>query len=128
MSITEKQRQLVSFSDRCYRNVVCFVARKGSGFGPTDAAGKTIGAAGATIASDWLKAKLAGTAAIELCTAQEELYRDLVEGRLDTMFGDGLGSYAWLQGPKGASFEFVGERFRLDEGIGIAVRHEDTSL
>ena len=34
MSITEKRRQLVSFSDRYYRNVVCFVARKGSGFGP----------------------------------------------------------------------------------------------
>ena len=131
MSITEKRRQLVSFTERYYSNVVRFVARKGTGFDPADAAGKTIGAARATIASDWLKTNLAGTATIELYTGQQELYGDLVAGRLDAMFGDGLGSYAWLQAPDcraGAGFEFVGEGYRLDEGIGIAVRHEDDSL
>ena len=128
MSITEKRRELVSFTDRYYSNVVRFVTRKGSGSDPADAAGKTIGAASATIASDWLEENLAGTATIRLYTGQEELHRDLVAGRLDAMFGDGLGSYAWLQGPEGAGFEFVGEGYRLDEGIGIAVRHEDVSL
>ena len=128
MSITGKRRQLVSFTNRYYSNVVRFVARNGSGFDPADAAGKTIGAARATIASDWLAANLAGTATIELYAGQQELHGDLVAGRLDAVFGDGLGSYAWLQGPEGAGFEFVGEGYRLDEGIGIAVRHEDTSL
>ena len=128
MSITAKRRELVSFTDRYYSNVVRFVAREGSGFDPTDAAGKTIGAARATIASDWLEANLAGTATVKLYAGQRELHGDLVAGRLDAMFGDGLGSYAWLQGPEGASFEFVGEGYRLDEGIGIAVRHEDASL
>ena len=128
MSITEKRRELVSFTDRYYSNVVRFVARKSSGFDPAAAAGKTIGAASATIASDWLEENLAGTATITLYAGQEELHGDLVAGRLDVMFGDGLGSYAWLQGPEGASFEFVGEGYRLDEGIGIAVRHEDVSL
>ena len=128
MSITGKRRQLVSFTDRYYSNVVRFVAREGSGFDPTDVAGKTIGAARATIASDWLEANLAGRATIKLYAGQRELHGDLVAGRLDAMFGDGLGSYAWLQGPEGAAFEFVGEGYRLDEGIGIAVRHEDTSL
>ena len=128
MSITEERRELVSFTDRYYSNVVRFVARKGSGFDPADAAGKTIGAARATIASDWLEANLAGTATINLYTTLEELNGDLVAGHLDAMFGDGLGSYAWLQGPEGAGFEFVGEGYRLDEGIGIAVRHEDSSL
>ena len=128
MSITEKRRQLVSFTDRYYGNVVRFVARKGSGFDPADTAGTTIGAARATISSDWLEANLAGTATIKLYTEQQGLYGDLVAGRLDAMFGDGLGSYAWLQGAEGAGFEFVGEGYRLDEGIGIAVRHEDASL
>ena len=128
MSITEKRRQLVSFTDRYYSNVVRFVAREGSGFDPADAAGKTIGAARATIASDWLEANLAGTATIKLYGGQEELHGDLVAGRLDAIFGDGLGSHAWLQGPEGAGFEFVGEGYRLDEGIGIAVRREDVSL
>ena len=128
MSITEKRRELASFTNRYYSNVVRFVARKGSGFDPADVAGKTIGAARATIASDWLEANLAGTATIKLYAGHEELYGDLVAGRLDAMFGDGLGSYAWLQGPEGAGFEFAGEGYRLDEGIGIAVRHEDTTL
>ncbi|MDE0052250.1 MAG: transporter substrate-binding domain-containing protein [Rhodospirillales bacterium] len=128
MSITEKRRQLVSFTERYYSNLVRFVARKGSGFDPADAAGTTIGAARATIASDWLEANLAGTATIKLYAGQEELYGDLVAGRLDAMFGDGLGSHAWLQGAEGAGFEFVGEGYRLDEGIGIAVHHEDASL
>ena len=48
MSITEKRRQLVSFTDRYYSNVVRFVARKGSGFDPANPAGKTIGASRAT--------------------------------------------------------------------------------
>ena len=128
MSITEKRRQLVSFTQRYYSNVVRFVTREGSGFDPADAEGKTIGAARATVASDWLEANLAATATIKLYADQEELYTDLASGRLDAMFGDGLGSHAWLQGPENAGFEFVGEGYRLDEGIGIAVRHEDTSL
>ena len=128
MSITGKRRELVSFTDRYYSNVVRFVARKGSGFDPANAAGKTIGASRATISSDWLEANLAGIATIRLYTTLEELNGDLVTGRLDAMLGDGLGSYAWLQGPEGAGFEFVGEGHRLDEGIGMAVRHEDASL
>ena len=128
MSITEKRRDLVSFTDRYYSNVVRFVARKGSGFDPAEPAGKTIGAARATIASDWLEAKLAGTATVKLYGGQQEMYGDLVAGSLHAMFGDGLGSYAWLQSPEGAGFAFVGEGYRLDEGIGMAVRHEDASL
>lgn len=96
MSITEERRQLVSFTDRYYSNVVRFMAREGSGFDPTDAAGKTIGAVRAMIASDWLEANLSGTATIKLYTGQQELHGDLVTGCLDVMFGDGLGSYAWL--------------------------------
>ena len=128
MSITEKRRELVSFTDRYYSNVVRFVARKGSSFDPDDAAGTTIGAARATISADWLEANLAGTATIKLYTTLEELNGDLVAGRLDALFGDGLGSHAWLQTSEGAGFEFVGEGYRLDEGIGIALRHEDATL
>ena len=128
MSITGKRRELVSFTERYYSNVVRFVARKGSGFDPADAAGKTIGAARATISSDWLEANLAGIATIKLYATLEERNGDLVAGRLDAMLGDSLGSYAWFQEPEGAGFEFAGGEYRLDEGIGMAVRHEDASL
>ena len=91
------------------------MARKGSGFDPANPAAKTIGASRATIASDWLEANLAGTATIKLYTGQQELHPDLAAGRLDAMFGDSLGSYAWLRGPEGAGFEFVGVEVLLSE-------------
>ena len=55
MSITEKRRRLVAFTERYYSSGVRFVARKGSGFDPEDPAGRTVGAMRATIASDWLE-------------------------------------------------------------------------
>ena len=128
MSITAKRRELVSFTDRYYSNVVRFVARTGSDFDPADLAGRTIGAARATIASDWLEENAADIATVRLYTDQEELLRDLVAGRVDAIFGDGLGSHAWLEGPDGGGFEFAGAGYRLDEGIGIAVRKEDEDL
>ena len=128
MSITEQRRELVSFTERYYSNVVRFVAREGSGFDPASAAGTTIGVARATVSSDWLEANMAGVATVELYTGQQEMLDDLVAGRLDAVLGDGLGYHAWLQSAEGAGFAFAGEGLRLDEGIGIAVRKEDETL
>lgn len=128
MSITEKRRRLVAFTDRYYSNVVRFVARKGAGFDPSAPAGRRIGAARATIASDWLEDNLSDVAAIRLFREQEALLQALDGGEVDAVFGDGLGFWSWLRSPKGARFEFVGKGYRLDEGIGIAVRKKDAAL
>ena len=80
MSITEKRRRLVAFTERYYSNVVRFVARKGAGFDPSAPAGRKIGVARATIASDWLEDKLSGVASIRLFTEQAALLRALDEG------------------------------------------------
>ncbi len=128
MSITDRRRRLVAFTDRYYSNVVRFVTRKDSGFDPAAPAGGTVGAARATVASDWLEANLSKVAAIRLYAGQDALMRDLVDGRLDAVFGDSLGFWSWLGTPEGAGFAFVGDGYRLDEGIGIAVRKEDGAL
>ncbi len=128
MSITEKRRRLVAFTDRYYSNTVRFVARKGAAFDPAAVSGQTIGALGATIASDWLEENLGRSAAIRLFAGQDELLKALSAGRVDAVFGDGLGFWSWLQGEAGAGFAFVGDGYRLDEGIGIAVRKEDETL
>ncbi len=128
MSITEKRRRLVAFTDRYYSNTVRFVARQGAAFDPAAASGRMIGALGATIASDWLEENLGRSAAIRLFTGQDELLNALSAGRVDAVFGDGLGFWSWLQGEAGAGFAFVGDGYRLDEGIGIAVRKEDETL
>ena len=128
MSITEQRRHLVSFTDRYYSNVVRFVSRKDSGFDPEAPAGRSIGAARATVSSDWLEANLSGVADIRLFTESGAPLQALVEGSIDAIFGDGLGFWDWLQSPQGADFEFAGDGYRLDEGIGIAVRKDDDTL
>ena len=45
----------------------------------------------------------------------------LAEGRLDVVFGDGLGFRNWPRSTEG-------DGYCLDEGIGIAVRKEDEML
>ena len=128
MSITEKRRRLVAFTERYYSSGVRFVARKGSGFDPEDMADRTVGAMRATIASDWLEDNRSKFAGIKLYTDQEALDRALIEGRVDAVFGDALGFWSWLGSPEGAGFAYAGEIYRLDEGIGIAVRKEDEML
>ncbi len=128
MSITEKRRQWVAFTDKYYSGLVRFVARKDSGFDPAAPAGRTIGAARATIASDWLEANVSGVAAIKLFTAPDGMFQGLVSGEVDALLGDALGFWQWLQTPEGSGFTFVGDGLQLDEGIGIAVRKEDDAL
>ena len=128
MSITEPRRELVAFTDRYYSNVVRFVANKDSDFHPDRPAGTTIGVARATVSSDWLEDNLADVATIKLYRNQSELLGDLAGARLDAVLGDGLGMHTWLQSEDGAAFRFAGHGLRLDEGIGLAVRHEDDAL
>lgn len=128
MSITEKRRRLVAFTERYYRSGVRFVARKGSGFDPEDPAGRIVGAMRTTIASDWLEDNRSKFADIRLYADQEALDRALIEGRVDAVFGDALGFWKWLGSSEGADFAYAGDAYRLDEGIGIAVRKEDEAL
>ena len=128
MSITEKRRRIVSFTDHYYKNASHFVTGKGSDFDPKRPEGKTIGALRATIASDWLEENLAGIATVRVYRGQTELLQALVNDHVDAIFGDLLGLYAWLNSRDGASFRFIGEGIHLDEGIGIAMRHEDEEL
>ncbi len=128
MSITEKRRGLVAFTERYYSSGVRFVVRKGSDFDPEDPAGRTVGAMRATIASDWLEDNRSRFADIRLYADQEALDRALIEGHVDAVFGDALGFWKWLNSPEGADFAYAGGAYRLDEGIGIAVRKEDETL
>ena len=128
MSITEKRQRIVSFTNHYYRNASHFVTSKGSDFDPKWPEGKTIGAMRATIASDWLEENFAGIATVRLYRGQTELLHALVNAHVNAIFGDVLGLHAWLNTVEGATFRFIGEGIHLDEGIGIAVRHEDEAL
>ncbi len=128
MSITRKRQQLVAFTERYYSNEVRFVARKGMDFAPADLPSRTVGVISSTVASDWLEENRFKFAGIRGYTNQKKLVQALIEGRVDAMFGDALGYWDWLRSAEGAGFAFAGEAYRLDEGIGIAVRKESDDL
>ena len=121
VSITAQRRELVSFSDRYYSNLVRWVAARGSGFDPGALSGQTVGSMRATIAADWLKEHAEG-AQVELYATPGDAFDALVRGRIDAFLGDGLGHHAWLQTEADTGFELVGDGYRLDEGIGIVGR------
>lgn len=130
MSITEERKQSVAFTDRYYSNLVRFVGPKGRDIDTSEAGlkGKSIGAQRATVAASYLDDKLGSVATIKLYDTQENANLDLVNGRLDLMFADGLVMYEWLKTKDGEGFQFYGEGMSLDEGVGIAVRKEDEAL
>ncbi len=128
MSITDERKKAVSFTNKYYSNLVRFVGPKGSGLDPNNLSGKTIGTQRATVAAGWLEDNLADDAEIKLYDTQENANLDMANGRLDALFADGLVLYEWLQTEDGAGFEFFGDGYSLDDGIGIAVRKDDTAL
>ncbi len=128
MSITEERRERVAFTNRYYSNIVRFVAHKDSSFDPNNLEGRIIGVAPATVSSDWLEKNAADIATIKHFTEQGSGFEALRNGEVDAIFGDGLGYWHWLQSPEGADFTFAGDGYRIDEGIGIAVRKNDEEL
>ena len=125
MSITEERRRLVSFTNRYYSNMSRFVAHEAARFDPAAAAGRVVGAMSGTIASAWLMKNMP-EAVLLFYRGSDDLLRDLGANKLDAVFSDELGLHAWLRDHPG--FRFVGLRYPLDEGIGIAVRKEDVEL
>jgi len=125
MSITAERRQLVSFTNRYYSTTSRFVSHESARFDPEKPAGRAVGTMRGTIASDWLKKNMP-EAFLLFYRSPDDLLRDLGANKLDAAFGDELGIYAWLNARAG--FTFVGPKYRLDEGIGIAVTKENKAL
>ncbi|MBM3484284.1 MAG: transporter substrate-binding domain-containing protein [Alphaproteobacteria bacterium] len=130
MSVTEERKQSVAFTDRYYSNLIRFVGPKGQTIDTSleGLKGKSIGAQRATVAGSYLEDKLGSDASIKLYDTQENANLDLVSGRLDLLFADGLVMYEWLKSKDGEAFQFYGEGLSLDEGIAIALRKEDEEL
>ncbi|WP_137113998.1 ABC transporter substrate-binding protein [Mesorhizobium sp. GR13] len=134
MSITEERKRQIDFSDKYYQTPARLVARKDAGFAgtPDGLAGKRIGVQrGAT--HQCYAEKTFPKAEIVLYATQEEVFRDLVLGRIDAELSDSLISQeSFLSKPDGADFAFLGGD-HLDvecygEGVGIAVRKGDDQL
>lgn len=134
MSITEERKRQIDFSEKYYQTPARLVARADAGFEgtPEGLSGKRIGVQrGAT--HQCYAEKMFPDAEIVLYGTQEEVFRDLVLGRIDAQLSDSLiAQESFLSKDDGAEFAFLGGD-HLDvecygEGVGIAVRQGEEEL
>ena len=109
MTVTEPRKKQVDFSDRLFSGPTSIVTRKGSGLEPTAESlkGKTVGFQQGTIQEAYAKAKLApGGVRIKAYQNQDQVYSDLVSGRLDASIQDMLeAELGFLKSAHGADFQ-----------------------
>ena len=134
MSITEERKKKVDFTDKYYSTPAKFIVDKKGGITevtPEALKGKTIGAQGSTIHSNYLEDLYKGST-IKLYKTQDDANADLASGRLDAVLADSAVLLEWLKSKDGQCCKFTGPGFNdpkyFGVGAGIAVRKGDDKL
>ncbi len=134
MSITEERQKLVDFTDKYYRTPARFVAKKNSGLTITSAGlkGKRVGVQRTTV-HDTFATEIFKESEIVRYASQDEVYVDLVAGKLDGALVDWIAASAgFLKTPAANEFGFLGPVFidfkYFGVGAGIAIRKGDNTL
>ncbi|MHA3980751.1 transporter substrate-binding domain-containing protein [Halovulum sp. GXIMD14794] len=131
MSITEDRKKRVDFSEKYYFTPSRFVAREGATFELTaeGTKGLKIGVLRGTTLQCHVE-KAFPEADLRLYNTQEDVFADLVAGRLDMQLNNTLQAIdGFLNTDQGKGFAFLGDNLDdpdcLGEGTGIAVRKGD---
>ena len=136
MSITEKRQQEIDFTDKLYGTPARLVGPKGATLLPDakSLAGKRVGVFQGTTAETYAKEHWASKG-VDVVTyqAQELVYADLVNGRLDAAFQDAVAANdGFLKQPQGTAFSFSGPEVSdvkyFGVGAGIGLRKDDIAL
>ncbi|MBN3791092.1 ABC transporter substrate-binding protein [Burkholderia sp. Ac-20353] len=136
MSMTPAREEQIAFSTKLFNTPTRLVEKKGANLMPTDAAvkGKRIGVEQGTIQETYAKVHWAPAGAtIVPYQNQDQVYADLIAGRLDGALQDAVqADIGFLKTPRGAGFQFAGSDLddpkTLGNGAGIGLRKEDTDL
>jgi arginine/ornithine transport system substrate-binding protein len=134
MSITPERRKVVDFSDKYYNTPARVVARADAAFDGTAAGlqGKSVGVQRTTIHDRYATATFKG-AKIVRYAKQDEIYLDLLAGRLDATLADSVAlEQGFLKTPSGKGYAFKGPVYNdpafFGDGAGIAMRKGETAL
>jgi len=134
MSMTDKRKEKVAFSNRYYQSPARFITKKGAGITiSTDGLkGKSVGVQRGTVSDKFVTGTFGEGVDIKRYGTQEEAYLDLNAGRVELVFADAFVLLEYLNSDKGKEYEFVGDSYSdpkfFGDGIGIALRKEDTAL
>lgn len=129
LAITEANLRAADFTSPYYRTPARFVAPLAAKIGevlPETVKGKRIGVQSGTAHEAYLKAFFPAATLVPY-GSETELRTALGSGKVDLVFGDGIGLAGWLNGPVGgACCTFAGGPFTetryFGEGAGIAVQ------
>ncbi len=134
MSITEERLKQIDFSDKYYHTPTRLVVKTGSSLVPTPEGlkGKKIGVQRGTTHDKFVSAMFAQAEIVRYAN-QDDAFKDLVSGKLDTVLVDTVNAQVgFFKTPAGKAFSFAGQVY-LDPkyfgyGAGVGVRKSDTEL
>ncbi len=136
MTVTEKRKENIAFSDRLYNSPNRLIAKADSGLLPTveSLKGKRVGVAQGSTQEAYVRAAWEpyGVTMVSY-TNQDLVYQDLLSGRIDASLTDAVvADIGFLQTPRNTGFAFAGETVQdtklMGEGIAIGLRKDDLEL
>ncbi|MDR3098172.1 MAG: ABC transporter substrate-binding protein [Paraburkholderia sp.] len=136
MTATDDRLKQIDFSNKLYSSPGALVAPRGSTLQPTVASlvGKRVGIDQGTTQETYAKAEWAPKGVtIVTYQNQDQVYDDLVNGRLDATFQDKTqAGYAFLNTPRGKNFAFAGgdvsDARIIGHGVAMGLRKSDADL
>ncbi len=139
MSITEERKQKVNFTKKYYSSPANFIApangvklsdTKDLSVTASELKGLKVGVQQSTISDNFLTDNFSDIADIKRYDTQENANLDLIAGRLDLVFADTFVLAKFLDSNE--DFQSTGAYYDdprwFGDGIGIAIRKEDTDL
>jgi polar amino acid transport system substrate-binding protein len=110
MSITEKRKEVIDFTDRYYKTPPVIIGAKSDAINidyknPDSVKGKIIGVQTSTIHAAFVQKYFGSTATVKVYDTQDNVNADLAAGRIDLDMADSTTLYAFLKTDQGKDFE-----------------------
>lgn len=136
MSITEKRKQTIDFTDKYYHTPAVIIGPKSVSFNidknnPDSLKGKIIGVQTSTIHAQFAQKYFGSTATVKVYDTQDNVNADLVAGRIDLDMADSIALDAFLKSDSGKDFEVKWTAPPdpiFGYGVGGGIRKNDTAL
>ncbi|WP_136068129.1 transporter substrate-binding domain-containing protein [Modicisalibacter radicis] len=133
LSITDKRKKVIDFTDPYYYTPGAYVAAKDADFAiPDGLDGKVLGVQGATTNASYARRALADSGVeIKIYDRQEQANRDLLAGRVDTILADKIAMTEFVKRDAARDYEIRATAPRhkaFGEGVGIGLRQDDDAL
>jgi polar amino acid transport system substrate-binding protein len=136
MSITEKRKQTIDFTDKYYQTPAEIIGPKSQTFNidiknPDSLKGKIVGVQTSTIHQQFVQKYFGAAATVKVYDTQDNVNADLVAGRVDCEMADSIALADFLKSDAGKDFEVKWTAPKdpiLGDGVGGGILKTNTAL